>query len=81
MIGIGSGIILSPVLQMLKWTNQKQTVAISAAFIFVNSVAGLGGQLVKGFEFNSHLLGYVGVGFFGRVCGAYFRELSSRKPY
>ena len=75
MIGIGGGIILSPVLLLLKWTDQKQTAAISAAFIFVNSVAGLGGQLVKGFEFNSHMLGYVGVAFVGGICGAYFGAL------
>ncbi|WP_316758287.1 sulfite exporter TauE/SafE family protein [Pedobacter aquatilis] len=75
MIGIGGGIILSPVLLMLKWTDQKQTAAISAAFIFVNSVAGLGGQLVKGFEFNSHMLAYVGVAFIGGICGAYFGAL------
>ena len=36
MIGIGGGIILSPILLLLKWTDQKQTAAISAAFIFVN---------------------------------------------
>ena len=30
MIGIGGGIILSPVLLFLKWTDQKQTAAISA---------------------------------------------------
>ena len=33
---------------MLKWTDQKQTAAISALFIFVNSLSGLAGQLVKG---------------------------------
>lgn len=75
MIGIGGGIILSPILLLLKWTDQKQTAAISAAFIFVNSVAGLGGQLIKGFEFNGHMLGYVGVAFVGGICGAYFGAL------
>ncbi|SDH24637.1 hypothetical protein SAMN05421827_12013 [Pedobacter terrae] len=75
MIGIGGGIILSPILLLLKWTDQKQTAAISAAFIFVNSVAGLAGQLIKGFEFNSHMLAYVGVAFAGGICGAYFGAL------
>ena len=75
MIGIGGGIILSPVLLLLKWTDQKQTAAISAAFIFVNSVAGLGGQLIKGFEFNGHMVGYVGIAFAGGICGAYFGAL------
>lgn len=75
MIGIGGGIILSPVLLLLKWTGQKQAAAISAAFIFVNSVAGLGGQLIKGFDFNAHMLGYVAVAFLGGICGAYFGAL------
>jgi len=79
MIGIGGGIILSPVLLLLKWTDQKQTAAISAAFIFVNSVAGLGGQLIKGFEFNSHMLGYVSVAFLGGICGAYFGALKFKQ--
>lgn len=75
MIGIGGGIILSPILLLLKWTDQKQTAAISAAFIFVNSVAGLGGQLVKGINFNSHMIAYVIVAFLGGLCGAYFGAL------
>ena len=41
LLGIGGGILLSPMLLMIRWTQQKQTAAISAAFIFVNSAAGL----------------------------------------
>ena len=40
LIGIGGGIILSPLLLLLNWTDQKQTAAISAIFIFVNSASG-----------------------------------------
>lgn len=43
LIGIGGGIILSPVLLMLGWTNMRETAALSALFIFVNSIAGLTG--------------------------------------
>ncbi|WP_231489737.1 sulfite exporter TauE/SafE family protein [Pedobacter sp. Leaf170] len=75
MIGIGGGIILSPILLLLKWTDQKQTAAISAAFIFVNSVSGLGGQLVKGITFNQDMIAYVLVAFVGGCCGAYFGAL------
>ena len=75
MIGIGGGIILSPILLLLKWTNQKQTAAISAAFIFVNSAAGLGGQLVNGFQFRGEMLAYVAIAFAGGCCGAYFGAL------
>ena len=34
LIGIGGGIILSPVLLLLKWTDMKQTAAISALVHF-----------------------------------------------
>ena len=71
MIGIGGGIILSPVLLLLKWTDQKQTAAISALFIFVNSVAGLGGQFTHGLHFGRDMLSYVVIAFIGGLCGAY----------
>lgn len=71
MIGIGGGIILSPILLLLHWTNQKQTAAISAAFIFVNSVAGLGGMLTQGISFTKDMILYVIVAFIGGFLGAY----------
>ncbi len=71
MIGIGGGILLSPILLLLQWTNQKQTAAISAAFIFVNSVAGLGGMLTRGITFTSDMVFYVSVAFVGGFLGAY----------
>ncbi len=79
MIGIGGGIILSPVLLLLKWTDQKQTAAISALFIFVNSLAGLAGQLTKGIHFSADMFGYVLVAFVGGLCGAYFGALRFRQ--
>lgn len=75
MIGIGGGIILSPVLLLLKWADQKQAAAISALFIFVNSVAGLAGQLSKGIHFSSIMIVYVAVAFCGGMLGAYFGAL------
>ena len=71
-IGIGGGIILSPLLLLLKWTDQKQTAAISALFIFVNSMSGLLGQWTKGIDFKTNMIGYVAVAFAGGLCGAYF---------
>lgn len=50
LIGIGGGILLSPLVLMLGWTNIRQTAALSALFIFVNSVAGYLGTV--GLEFN-----------------------------
>ena len=39
--GVGGGIFLSPVLLMLGWAGTKQTSAVAAPFILVNSIAGL----------------------------------------
>lgn len=50
MIGMGGGILLSPILLLMAWSNQKQTAAISAIFIFLNSVAGIAGQFKTGFN-------------------------------
>lgn len=75
LIGIGGGIILSPVLLLLKWTDMKQTAAISALFIFVNSLSGLAGQLQKGINFSADMYAYVAIAFVGGICGAYFGSL------
>ncbi|MBC7888689.1 MAG: sulfite exporter TauE/SafE family protein [Ferruginibacter sp.] len=75
LIGIGGGIILSPVLLFLKWTDQKQTAAISALFIFVNSLSGLAGQLTKGIHFSANMVWYVAIAFAGGLFGAYFGAL------
>ncbi len=75
LIGIGGGIILSPILLLLKWTDQKQTAAISALFIFVNSMAGLSGQLTIGIQFSKEMMWYVLIAFVGGILGAYLGAL------
>ena len=75
LVGIGGGIILSPVILLLKWADMKQTAAISALFIFVNSVSGLTGQLTKGIHFSPDMYAYVVVAFAGGICGAYFGSI------
>jgi uncharacterized membrane protein YfcA len=71
LIGIGGGIILSPILLMMRWTNQKQTAAISALFIFVNSLSGLAGQLSTGLVLQSSMVSYVAVAFCGGTIGGW----------
>ncbi len=44
-VGVGGGIFLSPLILFMGWAGTKQTAAVSAAFILVNSIAGLAGQL------------------------------------
>jgi len=75
LIGIGGGIILSPILLLLKWADMKQTAAISALFIFVNSLSGFIAQLLKGINFSADMYAYVVIAFVGGICGAYFGSL------
>lgn len=75
LIGIGGGILLSPVLLLLKWTDQKQTAAISALFILINSGAGLIGQWTKGIQITSGMYSLVVVAFIGGLCGAFLGSL------
>lgn len=75
LIGIGGGIILSPIIILLKWGNMKQTAAVSAAFILLNSIAGIIGQLTDGIhlapETAAMLAFAVGGGFFGSWLGSH----------
>lgn len=76
MIGIGGGIILSPLLLVTRWANVKETAAISAAFILVNSVAGLSGHVLAGMEISTNIISWVVVAFAGGLLGSY---IGSRK--
>lgn len=46
--GVGGGIFLSPLVLMLGWAGTKQTSAVAAPFILVNSLAGLAAGFVAG---------------------------------
>lgn len=72
MIGIGGGIILSPIILLMGWGKMKETAAVSALFIFVNSVAGLSGYAINGsgIELQSFVL--VALAFVGGFAGAYY---------
>lgn len=48
LIGVGGGIFLTPLLILFHWAGVKTAAAISAAFILVNSLAGLAGFITKG---------------------------------
>jgi len=47
-VGIGGGIFLAPSLYLLRWGAPRAIAATCAAFILVNSIAGLAGQASKG---------------------------------
>jgi uncharacterized membrane protein YfcA len=46
--GVGGGIFLSPLLLIVGWAGTKQTSAVAAPFILVNSIAGLAAGLAAG---------------------------------
>ena len=71
MIGMGGGILLSPVLLLMGWASQKQTAAICSLFIFLNSMAGIAGQLKNGFDLSSQMLMIIAFVLAGGWLGAY----------
>lgn len=72
MIGIGGGIILSPIIILMHWGNLKQSAATSALFIFVNSVSGLIGLFMKNTQIDIHVFLWIPVVVLGGTAGAYF---------
>ncbi len=72
LIGIGGGIILSPVILLMHWGKMKEAAAVSALFIWVNSAAGLIGQISSGIQITN--LSYMLVGFavVGGFLGSYY---------
>jgi len=81
LIGIGGGIILSPVILLLHWGKMKEAAAVSALFIWVNSAAGLVGQISSGVQLTN--LSYILVGFalVGGFLGSYYgsKKLNNQK--
>jgi len=59
MIGIGGGIILSPLLLLTHWGGMNETAAASAAFIFLNSLAGLSRHVIAGMELSPEIIPWI----------------------
>jgi len=71
MIGIGGGIILSPILILFGWANLKETAAVSAMFILLNSFSGLAGLLSAGIPINPEIYSWIIAGIMGAILGSY----------
>jgi hypothetical protein len=71
LIGIGGGIILSPIIILLKWGTMKETAAVSSAFILVNSISGLTGQFSQGIQLAPEIGFMLTAAIFGGVIGSY----------
>jgi uncharacterized protein len=72
LLGIGVGIILSPVMLLLGWGSIKETAAVSALFILVNSVAGLLGKTTTGVNLSEDMQLMIGSAIIGGLLGSYF---------
>jgi uncharacterized membrane protein YfcA len=78
LIGIGGGIILSPVILLFHWGKMKEAAAVSALFIWVNSAAGLAGQFSNNVSLSSLSFVLVGIAVIGGFYGSY---IGSKKLY
>ncbi|HEY0099082.1 MAG TPA: sulfite exporter TauE/SafE family protein [Pyrinomonadaceae bacterium] len=77
--GVGGGIFLSPVLLLCGWADTRRTAGVSAAFILVNSIAGLLGNF-SNVQMLPHALPYFALAAVaGGLAGAEFgsRRLAS----
>lgn len=74
--GVGGGIYLSPLLLWLRWTQMRTNAAIAAAFILVNSAAGLAGHVMTVNRWPADVTWYVVAALLGAVVGA---ELAVRR--
>ncbi|MHA8055635.1 sulfite exporter TauE/SafE family protein [Aquirufa nivalisilvae] len=81
MIGIGGGIVLTPLMLLMRWATLKQTAAVSALFIFVNSLSGLYGQLQKGgIQVTDNFQWSVAATIIGGLLGSYYGSQKFNVP-
>jgi uncharacterized protein len=71
MLGIGGGILLSPILLFLNWAKMKEIAAISALFIFLNSVSGLISLFSKGYILQTNTYLWISVAILGGILGGF----------
>ncbi|MBE0646212.1 MAG: sulfite exporter TauE/SafE family protein [Bacteroidales bacterium] len=69
-IGIGGGILLSPLLIFMRWATIKESACLSAAFILVNSLSGFTGVLIGGLQVTGMMTISIVVAFAGGLLGS-----------
>ncbi len=80
MLGIGGGVLLSPLLLLFAWADAKSAAATSAAFIFVNSAAGLVG-MKSGTNIPAHdLVVWTSVAIAGGLLGSWIGARKAPEP-
>ncbi|NNC82357.1 MAG: sulfite exporter TauE/SafE family protein [Flavobacteriales bacterium] len=71
LIGIGGGVILTPLILLLGWGDMKEAAAVSAAFIWVNSAAALIGFSGTGVHLGNGIYLMAVLALVGGLLGAY----------
>ena len=69
--GTGGGIFLSPLILLMRWAEPRTTAGIAAAFIFVNSAAGLAGNVQQVGHLSAHMPLYAAGVLIGGLAGSY----------
>ncbi len=70
--GTGGGIFLTPLLLFCRWAHIRQAAAVSALFIWVNSIAGLIGYFTKIHSIPSLSLTLAAAAIIGGIIGSHF---------
>lgn len=68
--GVGGGIFLSPLLLFFNWTSMRGSAAIAAAFILVNSIAGIAGYATTAHEWPDGIPALVITALIGAIIGS-----------
>jgi uncharacterized protein len=71
-IGIGGGIILTPIMLIFSWGKVKEVAAVSSLFIFVNSISGLMGTFKQDFIFSQELYSWIFIAVLGGIIGSFW---------
>ena len=71
--GTGGGIFLSPLIVLLGWSETRKSGGVAAAFILINSIAGLGGRFTTSATLPLNpiplIIAAVSGGLLGATCG------------
>lgn len=80
LLGIGGGILLSPVLLMCRWADAKSAAATSSLFIFVNSAAGLLNVQWTADILQAGSIGLIGAAVLGGTLGSWLGAKRTPEP-
>ena len=84
LIGIGGGIILGPVILLFNWASLKETNAVTALFIFLNSIAAILGLVSIDIPSSSHLMLWIIFALVGGAIGSFWgskKAINSKLKY